>query len=201
MKARLASHRGFTLLEMLVAVLLFALASALAYGGLSALVRARAASDEANERFGKLQFAMGLIERDLASIARRGVRDADDVKQPMLIGDAARIEFTRHGFGNTLALPRAEMERVGYLRRDQELVRLRHSSLDGGGARPQEDVLMDGVERLQFTYLDAQGKEQRQWPPPRSETDTLPRAVELVIEFNGYGELRRVLELPSELPP
>ena len=120
----------------------------------------------------------------------------------MLDGDAVRIEFTRHGYGNTLALPRAELERVGYLRREGELIRLRHPSLDGGGSmRPVEDVLIDGVQRLQFIYRDAQGRELHQWPPPRSETDALPRAVELVIELEGYGELRRVLELPQEPLP
>jgi len=193
--------RGFTLLEMLVAVLLFAVASALAYGGLSALTRARAASEAANERFGKLQFAMGLIERDVSSIARRGVRNSDGVRRPMLFGEAARIELTRHGYGNVLALPRAELERVGYLRRERELVRLRYPSLDGGSARPIEDVLIDGVQRLEFSYLDAQGKELRQWPPPRSNGDSLPRAIEFVIELEGYGELRRVLELPMEPQP
>jgi general secretion pathway protein J len=195
-------NAGFTLLEVLVSVLIFALASALAYGGLSALTRARAASDAANERFGKLQFAMGLIERDLSSIARRGVRNADGLRRPMLDGDAARIEFTRHGYGNALALPRAELERVGYLRREGELIRLRHPALDGaGGARPVEDVLIDGAQRLQFTYRDAQGRELHQWPPPRSETDALPRAVEFIVELEGYGELRRVIELPQEPPP
>ena len=197
------SHNaGFTLLEVLVSVLIFALASALAYGGLSALTRARAASDVANERFGKLQFAMGLIERDLSSISRRSVRNADGLRRPMLDGDTAHIEFTRHGYGNTLALPRAELERVGYLRREGEWIRLRHPSLDGGGGvRPVEDVLIDGVQRLQFTYRDAQGRELHQWPPPRSETDTLPRAVEFIVELEGYGELRRVIELPQEPPP
>lgn len=197
------SHNaGFTLLEVLVSVLIFALASALAYGGLSALTRARAASDVANERFGKLQFAMGLIERDLSSISRRSVRNADGLRRSMLDGDTAHIEFTRHGYGNTLALPRAELERVGYLRREGEWIRLRHPSLDGGGGvRPVEDVLIDGVQRLQFTYRDAQGRELHQWPAPRSETDVLPRAVEFVIELEGYGELRRVLELPQEPLP
>lgn len=193
---------GFTLLEVLVSVLIFALASALAYGGLSALSRARIASDAANERFGKLQFAMGLIERDLSSIARRGIRNADGLRRPMLDGDASRIEFVRHGYGNVLALPRAELERVGYLRREGELIRLRHAALDeAGGSRPQEDVLIDGVQALRVTYRDGQGRELHQWPPPRSEVDTLPRAVEFVIDLEDYGELRRVIELPQEPPP
>src|SRR5690606_27761493 len=106
---RLSLHqRGFTLLEMLVAVVLFAIASALAYGGLRGIVRAQEQGIEAKAQLGRLQFAVSLIERDIASAARRGVRDAYGAPRPVLEGASQRIELTRHGYANVLALPRAQ---------------------------------------------------------------------------------------------
>ncbi len=199
---RSSGQRGFTLLEVLVAVLLFAIAAALAYGGLRGIVAAQAQGNEAKARLGRLQFAVSLIERDVASAARRGVRDAYGVPRPALEGEAQRIELTRYGHANALALPRAEMERVSYLRREDRLLRLRWPSLDHApGARAAEDELLDGVDALDIVYLDAQGREHRQWPPTRGAAEILPRAIRVTMDVQGFGEIRRVLELPQEPPP
>ena len=192
-------QRGFTLFEVLVAVAVFAIATALAYGGLRGIVAAQTQGNEAKAQLGRLQFVVSLIERDIASAARRGVRDAYGVPRPALEGEVQRVELTRYGHANALALPRAEMERVAYLRREDRLLRLRWPSLDHApGARAVEDELLDGVDALEIVYLDAQGREQRQWPPSRGSTEILPRAVRVTLEVQGFGEIRRVLELPQE---
>jgi general secretion pathway protein J len=194
--------RGFTLVEMLVAVAIFAIASALAYGGLSALTRARSQLDAQNERLGRLQFAFGLIERDLRSAVARGVRDGYGSPLPPLIGTRERIELSRQGQANALALPRAGIERVGYrldgaiLRRDRYLVLDRVP-----GSLPLSDELLDRVESLEWRYLAADGRELPQWPAPRAATDAPPRAVLLTVQLEDFGEIRRVLELPEEARP
>lgn len=192
-------QRGFSLLEVLLAVVLFALASVLAYGGLRSIVSAQSQEMEAKSRLGRLQFAIGLIERDVASAARRGVRDTHGAPLPAFEGGGQRFELTRFGLANALMLPRAELERVAYLRRDDQLLRLRWSTLDRApGARAIEDELLDGVDRMELVFLDAQGREHRQWPPQRGVTDVLPQALRLTLDVRGFGSIRRVLELPSE---
>lgn len=189
--------RGFSLLEVLVAVALFALASSLAYGGLRSIVSAQAQEIEAKARLGRLQFAIGLFERDLISVAQRGIRDHAGVPRPAFEASVQRLELTRHGFANKLLLPRAELERVAWLRRDQRLLRLRWPSLDRApGSDAMEDELLGGVERLDLVFLDAQGREHRQWPPARSGQEALPRAVRLTLQLQDLGEIRRVIELP-----
>lgn len=195
-------QRGFTLLEMLVAVVLFAIASALAYGGLRSIVQAQEQGRHAKAELGRLQFAVSLIERDITSAARRGIRDGYGVPRPALEGEGQRIELTRHGYANVLALPRAELERVAYQRRDGQLLRLRWPVLDRApGTRPIEDELLEGVSRMELVYLDGHRREHRQWPPPQGVTDTLPRAIRLTLELEQFGEIHRVLELPQEPPP
>jgi general secretion pathway protein J len=191
--------RGFTLLEMLVAVAIFALASALAYGGLEALMRSRAQLDASQQRLAKLQFAIGLIERDVRSLAARGVRDGYGVPRSALEGTRERIELTRGGYANALALPRAELERVAYRLLDGKLRRERYAVLDRlPGSVPVVDELLDEVQRLEFRYLAIDGRDAAQWPPPRAGSDAPPRAVIVELVLADIGEIRRVLELPQE---
>jgi general secretion pathway protein J len=195
-------YSGFTLVEMLVAVALFAIASALAFGGLGALTRARSQLDAENERLGRLQFAVGLLERDLRGVAARAVRDGNGAVQAPLTGTRDRLELSRHGLSNALALPRATIERVGYRLEDGVLQRQRYAVLDRtGGSGPSEDRLLDRVEALEFTYLTDDGREVAQWPPPRAQGDAPPRAVAVTLRLPDYGELRRVLELPEAPAP
>lgn len=185
-----------------MAVAIFALASALAYGGLAALTRARAQLDAKNERLGRLQFALGLIERDLRSAAPRPIRDGYGAPLPALLGSRERIEFSRYGLANALALPRAEIERVGYRVQQQRLQRLRYTVLDRApGSAPQVDELLDQVESIELEYFGADGRTLAQWPAPRSNSDAAPRAVAITLGLADYGRLRRVLELPDEARP
>lgn len=195
------TERGFTLVEMLVAVAVFAVASALAFGGLSALARARAELETSNTRLGRLQFTIGLIERDVRSIAARGVREGYGAARPALDGTRDRLELTRHGYANALALPRAELERVRWVLQRGSVQRQRFAVLDRTpGTLPVEDALLDGVERLEFRYLADDGRELAQWPPPRAADDRPPRAVLVVLTLSGFGEIRRLLELPEQTP-
>jgi general secretion pathway protein J len=192
--------RGLTLLEMLVAVAIFALASALAYGGLDGLMRARGQLDATQERLGRVQFALGLLERDVRSVAPRSIRDGYGAKHDAIEGASDRVEVTRGGLANALERPRAELERIGWRVIDGTLQRRRWPVLDRApGTQPIDDDLLDGVQSLRFQYVDAQGREVPQWPPPQGSTGTMPRALIVTLEFADLGEIRRVLELPSEV--
>lgn len=195
------STRGFTLIEMLVAVAIFAVASALAYGGLSTLVSARAQIEAQNTRLGRLQFAVGLIERDLRSIADRPVRENHGGERPALDGQSASFELTRFGAANSLGQVRAELERVGYRLDNGTLQRRRYAVLDRApGSLPDDSDLLDEVERFEIRYRARDGRELRQWPPPRDDVPSLPLAVEIRIAATGIGEIRRLLELPRGAP-
>lgn len=183
---------------MLVAVTIFALASALAYGGLDGLMRARGQLDATQERLARVQFALGVLERDLHGVAPRPVRDGYGETHAALEGARDRFEVTHLGAWSALPLPRAQLERVDWRLIDGRLQRRRWLVLDRApGSVPLDDDLLDAVGSVRLEYIDLQGRVQPQWPPRQGNLAPIPRAVIVTLVLEDLGEIRRVLELPA----
>ena len=68
-------HRGFTLLELLIAVSVFAIMAVMAYGGLSNVISNSTSSEKSLERLHQVQLAMLKISRDFNQLSKRSIRD------------------------------------------------------------------------------------------------------------------------------
>lgn len=199
----MSRRAGFTLVELLVAVALFALAATLALGGMTAITRARSQLDADLARLAALQFAVGLVERDLRGVAERPVREGYGATRPAIDGRTDMIEISRYGAVGALAQARPDIERIAYQVDGGRLLRLRHAVLDRTPASvPAVDELLDRVVRIEWRYLGGAGQlPATQWPGPRVQAAGLPRAIELRLFLEDYGEIRRVFELPRGAAP
>lgn len=201
------ASRGFTLLELLVALAVFAIMAVAAYSGLRAVSYTRAAVEEQSRRLAAVQLAVYRLEQDLAQAVERGIRDEYGEPQPALLGGtltADRLTLTRAGWDNPLAQPRASLQRVAYRLRDGRLWRLHWPILDRGGlSAPRETLLLEKVQAFKIRFLD-QKDWRDDWPPPSPLTegpppnpDRLPRAVEVSLTLEDWGEITRLLLLPD----
>ena len=202
--------RGFTLLELLVAMAVFAVMAAAAYGGLTSALTTGDAAQRAFQRLDAVQLAALRLTRDLEQAAGRDLREQGGGRQPALIGDPAGVELTRAGTPNPLGRPRSDMSRVRWRLQDQALVRETWPVLDRPtGVEPRAPaVILEGVTDLTWRYLDAEDEWQERWPPARPpsvgqqalrDTD-LPRAVEVRFTLTDWGEVRRLVALPRGWP-
>jgi general secretion pathway protein J len=195
-------RRGFTLIELLVALAVFASMAALAYGGLNAVVFARQALVAESAALARLQFAVGLVERDLRSAVDRPIRDAYGAESPAVVGTRSSLELTRLGAGLGTLSGAPLVERVGYQAQGPRLERLSWAVLDRApGSLPQVRTLLEDNEGIEFRYLDAAGRWHGQWPAPTGASNVAPRAVELRLTTSSMGELRRVIALPLAATP
>jgi general secretion pathway protein J len=203
--------RGFSLIELLVALAVFAAMAAAAYGGLSEIARARGALAERQDRFADVVRAVSKLERDLRQAVSRPVRgNARGERLPALAGASDRLELTRLGFANPRAEARSNLERVAYLVSDRKLQRGRYAVLDRAPeSAPTPAALLDDVDSVRLRYLGVDGVWRDAWPPAETAAGTasaaladeqLPRAVEFRIDSADAGELRRIVELPSTIP-
>lgn len=197
-----ALARGFTLIEILVALVVFAAMAAITWSALGQIARARAALAIEQERFAAVVRSMSDLERDLRQAISRPLRGNYGELQPALLGNGDRIELSRLGYANPLAEPRSNIERVLYAIDDKRLRRGRYAVLDrAAGSAAQWRALVDRISALRFRYLDADGNWSDQWPPREAAVEALPRAVEFRLVLEDLGELRRLVALPSTLPP
>ena len=194
---------GFTLLELLVSLALFAIVSVIAYRGLQTTLAADAAARAQAERLARLQTLYNLLGRDLRQAVDRPVRDAFGERLPALDGRNDRIELSHTGRRNPAGLPRSLIERVAYVVEDGRLDRLSWNVLDRAqDSRPRRHALLEPVDGLALRYLDERGNWRDQWHGPddlEPSTPPLPRAIECVLDLGDRGRIRWLFELPRPI--
>ena len=202
---RQASRRqlGFTLVELLVASAILVVLGVAGYVGLDVVLGTAERTTQVSERLQRVQRCFTQMAMDLEQAVSRPIRDDFGDEQAALRYQSglASLEFTRTGLPNPAGWPRSSMQRVAYTLEQGEFARLYWRQLDRAqGDEPVRRILLDRVRSLEFRFLDAQARWQEQWPPLTGgslQGSTMPAAVELTIELEDWGELRRVYALPG----
>jgi len=203
--AALARQRGFTLLELLIASIIFAIMAIMAYGGLANVMDNSKSSQVALKRLQQIQQSVSVLNRDFLQIMPRAVRDEYGNVQPALSAGSNidnLVEFTRGGRVNPANLLRSTLLRVAYRFEEEKLVRLQWPQLDNApAAEATPTILIDEVGGVTIRFLDQNGEWQEQWPPLNSGDSTGGTgagnttdltAIEIVMQLNDWGEIRRL---------
>ena len=148
---------------------------------------------------------------------KRQVRDEFGEQEPALLGGpAARylLSFTRAGWFNPNQLPRSSLQRVNYVLEEDALWRESWPVLDrAANSEPQRVQLLTGVEDVQLAFLagldrlepgrEGENLDTRSWPESWVADTSQPGsgipppvALELRLELEDLGELRRLYVLP-----
>jgi general secretion pathway protein J len=217
MSAR-ARVRGFTLVELLVAMAIVAVIGVMALTGLTTVIRQRDIAEERTQRWQQIQLAMRLIEQDLSQAQPRLTRDElGETYQPSLVANPNAqfaLEFSRGGWANPGGFARGTVLRVAYNVEEQQetkngrrvthnvLVRLHWPVMDRTLATvPVRTNLLDKVENIEVRFLDSGGEWQTEWPPLRMTGPQRyvirPRAIEFVVELEDLGRISRMVEVGS----
>ena len=146
--------RGMTLLELLIAVAVFAVLAGLAYGGLNVVLSSSHTANSEAERLANVQRVLARMAADIEQMANRPVRDAygdtlDSVLSDFDEAAGSRIEFTRHGRHNPAGRARSSLQRIAYQLRKTQLIRESWTVLDRAqDSASHEADMLDGVRRV-----------------------------------------------------
>jgi len=194
---------GFTLIEVLVALAVFGVMSALAYMTLGQTLNNSQMLNERMDRLQSIQRTMNYLSSELLQAAPRSIRADLGESEPALRSSFAAdfsLQLTHGGWPNSAGVPRSTQQRTAYRIEDDELIRYHWNVLDRTVNNiPVATVLLDEIESLTFRFLQSDGEWSDQWPPvsvqAASNSTSLPRAVEITLTLPGEGELTRMVEV------
>jgi general secretion pathway protein J len=193
---------GFTLLELLVALLIFGVFSALAYSGLSRLLDGRARLDEEQRVWRELSQVFLRISDDAEHARSRGVRDEAGVALlPPFVGRPydsralaePSVEFTRGGELRYGVAAESDLQRVAYRLKEGRLYRITWPVLDRAPVtKPLESPLIGNVETFEVRFADVAGNTVNTWPMGGANPNTPPPAIEVTLAVKGVGSFKRL---------
>ncbi len=201
MKSMPVIPRGFTLLEVLLALVIFAMISISAYSVLRNVMVSNEVTQKKMVRLTEMQKAMQQMTRDFYQIIDRPWREEGGSSKTMIDTNATQwhsdddaLVVVRGGWLNPDGrLRRSELQKIGYRLVDGSLERLSWSYLDNvAGTAPQVTRLLSGVEHLKLRFYK-DGVWRSDW---QSNTE-LPQALEVTLTLSDYGQLQRHFLLPS----
>ena len=186
------SEAGFTLVELLVALAIFALMSVAGVTLLRSGTDTQVAVKARLEGLSRTNRLYNSLESDLAQAVARPVRDAAGQPVPAFVqSDAAApgslFGFVRAGWSNFDESPRAGLQRVAYTLDNAALKRVSWPMLDGA-APSDAAILVENVSAATVRFRDDKGEWRDDWTA--TDADALPRAVELRLTLKGKPETR-----------
>lgn len=198
-------HRGFTLLEVLIALSLFAVLSAMAFGGLDQLLSQHQQLQKKQHRFVDLQSAIQVLERDFSQMEPRSIRDAFGDAETALKGNLTpefTYALTTKTWFNPHHVQGVLLQRISYQLQGQTLWRSYYPQLDAGiGNLPVRYTLMDKVTDFKVRFLPQQQQWIDYWPPinPQGKANPrqLPKAIEIQLSTADLGTIKRLIEIPQ----
>lgn len=197
---------GFTLLELLIAVAIFALIGAMAYGGLQQVLNQQQRTEEQSQRLSDLQKAYRIMQRDLEQLVNRKIRNEFGDEVEALVGGSGfdGVVFSRAGHANPAGFLRSNIQRVAYVPDQETLLRRTWRVLDRAqDSEPDDQVLVEGLRSFSMRFLDQGDAWQDRWPPQaQGGTEAaadFPRAVEIQLEMDELGTLNWLFVLPANV--
>ena len=191
--------RAFTLLEMIVAIGIFAVIAVVSYASLNRFLDHRDVLQTEIETMKELQLAFSLLEQDMHFISERIVRGAYGDPEPLLMinninvaGELLRFTTARPA----VSLPQTSaLQRTAYRWENGDFIRVNWQVLDRDqDARESKHLLLSDVQGVTVTVLQSIGGAMQSIDTWDTE-DKLPDGVEWSIQMADGKQYRRVFEV------
>jgi general secretion pathway protein J len=190
--------KGFTLIEILVAVAIFGLLSIAAYTVLDSGMRSQQQAETRLEHLAQLQRLFHTLNQDIQYLVPRQTRDdLGDLEaflggESDLAGQQFELHLTRSRWRNPADYPRSHLQRVEYRFEDEQVIRKHRVFLDKVSNSPEVDRLIaKDIESIRIQFKDVNGQWQDQWGRFEGQANNLPSAILIQVRSKLLGDIER----------
>jgi general secretion pathway protein J len=198
---------GFTLLEILVALAIFALASVIAYSGLDSVASTKGSLEKEIRFWRELGMVFDRMEADFLQSVPHPLRDNQEVLLPPLRGGkAGNSDVDSGGFFIELIRQdesRAQVRVLYLCEQGRLMLRVNTVSLFGttggtggetGAGQIIDMPLLQAVERCEMAFLSVSNAWLAEWPG--NQALARPKAILIRLALAGHGSFERVFYMP-----
>jgi general secretion pathway protein J len=192
---------GFTLIEVLIALMIFAFVAVMTSIGLRNITSSQTILSARNTTISDVQLAMSLMQQDLTQMVNRSAT-VNGEPQTSLLANAGAISFTTANNPNIGgAFAHSDLFRVKYFTNNQGLVRQINLFVDATNkSQPINEVILPGATDLSFKFINSTGQILSYWYSQITNSlmqpnpNPLPQGVVVDITVKGIGEIQRVFQ-------
>lgn len=184
-------QQGFTLLEILIALAIFAIMSMMAYAGLASVLDAREATKPRSAQMAQLQATWYLFNEDLSQVINRPIRD--ELGSPEASFGSGRgneiLVFTRSvpsWFSNVTP---KNLQRVSYRFENGALYRQVWALPDRTPQTHYRRKKLIAAEQVAVRYYD---EKLQDWLAFTDGKGGIPKALEITISLADFGFIRHL---------
>jgi general secretion pathway protein J len=181
---------GFTLLEILIALAVFAVMSMMAYSGLSAILKAKESTKPRAAQMAQLQTTWYFFNDDLEQMVDRPIRDELGSTEPAFgIGRGNEVlVFTRRVPAWKSRTTKNTLQRVSYRFEDSALYRYSWTLLDRTPETQARRKLLINTNSVDIRTYD---ESSQSWLPFTGINGSIPKALDISLSLPQLGMIRR----------
>jgi general secretion pathway protein J len=192
---------GFTLIEILIALVLFGILSGLVFQTFNLQTNYQQRLTLKQQRFADQVKAWQLIENDLSQLVARPTRDIFGSSQAALkLDGSGDIAFTRLSWYAGQLDQGSQVQRVAYKYQPQQKNLWRESWTypDVVASSPKQSyILLHGVNHISFRVANHVDTMHESWPLPDGALDSLPNLIEVSMTTSDFGTISRYFHIPQ----
>lgn len=186
---------AFTLVEVLVAIAIFAILTALGWKVFDYLIKVKERNFVKEQKLGELQSAYQQVQRDTLQIIPLTANVGGQLEPALSLSnntDNPRLVMSKAGVSDPLQQGLSPYERIEYRYDAQakKLYRLKYENLNiSNSVQPKSSVLLNHVDQYQVTVLNPD--EMTQWPDPTIDFNnkqllqTLPKGLRIRFSIDN----------------
>lgn len=190
---------GFTLIELMVAIMIFAIISIISYRTISSLVTTKQVVTAAQDKWGGIARAVNKLSTGWNKVIPLAIRDENGVLMPAVLGINklsgnfdSQLEFTTSGSIGDNEYGSNPPRRIGFRFLNGNLYLISWSNMNRApNTQPQVSLLLNNVSsfNVYFLYSDKQWRDT--WPMDTGSFTTIPAGLRVYIVLKSGEEIMR----------